>query len=528
MTRRRLPLLTALVPLLALSAQADVTLNGMFADNMVLQRGMELPIWGFADPGEEVTVSACGQTKSATADGEGRWRVRLDPIEMEGAFPVTISGENEIVLQNVVMGDVWICSGQSNMVWTVQNSVNGADEVANANFPLIRLCQVKRATATEPADQVEAGWVECSPETVGPFSAVGYFFGRELHQELGVPVGLISSNWGGTPAEAWISAEKIETDPAYADVYEWWANAIELHPERMETYQNETLPQWRAKWEAAKAAGEEPLPRRPQAPPGPDHYRRPSNLFNAMIHPLIPYAIRGAIWYQGEANGGPSGGGRSSAWQYRHLFPAMIEDWRERWGQGDFPFGWVQLANYRAIAEQPEESTWAEVRESQTLTLSLPNTGQALAIDVGEAGNIHPKDKQTVGHRLALWALDEVYGRDVVSEGPMYESMTVEDGRVRLRFAGVAGGLRTRVTENAPDAGTLMGFQIAGDDRRWVWANAQIDGDTVVVWSDEVAEPVAVRYGWANNPVVNLYNSAGLPAVPFRTDTWPLSTEPAR
>lgn len=525
MIRTHLALLIALLSLLTVCAQADVTLSGMFTDNMVLQRGTEIPIWGMAALGEEVSVSAAGQTKTATADADGKWMVRLDPIEIAEPFTVTVSGNNEITLQNVVMGEVWVCSGQSNMVWTVANSVNGAEEVANANFPMIRLCQIPRKTAIEPVDQVEAAWVECSPETVPSFSGVGYFFGRDLHQALGVPVGLISTNWGGTPAEAWTSREKMEGDPDYAEMYEWWEATIERYPEALEKYRNETLPEWEKKVEEAKAAGETP-PRRPRAPAGPDYYRRPSNLFNGMIHPLIPYAIRGATWYQGEANASADGGGRTGAWQYRKLFPTMIEDWRERWGY-DFPFAWVQLANFRAIEEAPGPSAWAELRESQTLTLSLPNTGQALAIDVGEEGNIHPKDKQTVGHRLALWARDEVYGEDIVSSGPMYESMTVEGNRVRLSFTSTADGLQIGVTENAPEGSPLLGFQIAGEDRQWVWADAEIDGDTVVVWSEDIAEPVAVRYAWANNPVANLYNSAGLPAVPFRTDDWPLSTQPA-
>jgi sialate O-acetylesterase len=246
-----------------------------------------------------------------------------------------------------------------------------------------------------------------------------------------------------------------------------------------------------------------------------------------MVHPLIPYAIRGAIWYQGEANANAGGGPRTGAWQYRHLFPTMIRDWRGRWGY-DFPFAWVSLANYRPMAEEPGPSAWAELRESQTLTLSLPNTGEALAIDVGEARDIHPRDKQTVGHRLALWARDEVYGQKVVSSGPTFKSMEIVGDRVKVHFTDTADGLRRGVTENAPYPSPLVGFQIAGAEREWVWAEAQIRGDDeVVVWSDRVRQPVAVRYGWAANPAVNLYNSAGLPAVPFRTDRWPLSTEPA-
>ncbi len=517
----------ALLSLLALCANADVTLNGMFKDNMVLQRGIEVPVWGSAEPGEQVTVSSCGQTENATTGEDGKWMVRLDPIEMQEPFAMTVAGNNEIALQNVVMGDVWICSGQSNMAFTVGSALNAAEEIANADFPMIRFCTVPRVTSTEPLDQVNATWAVCSPATAGGFSAVGYFFGRDVHQALDVPIGLINTSWGGTPADAWTSAEKLAGDPDYAPVFDWWAQAIERYPEAMEKYTNETLPAWQAKYNAAKAAGEA-LPRRPRPPVGADNSRRPHNLYNAMIAPLIPFGIKGAIWYQGESNA--HGGGSaptSGAWQYRKLFATMIEDWRERWGEGDFPFAWVSLANYRPVVEEPAESQWAELRESQTKTLSLPNTGQALAIDVGEADDIHPRDKQTVGHRLALWALDDVYEQDVVSQGPMYESMDVEGNRIWLHFANAADRPRRGVTENAPYPSPLLGFQIAGANRRWVWAEAMVWGDEVVVWSDEVSKPVAVRYAWANNPVASLYNSARLPAVPFRTDHWPLLSQPA-
>lgn len=518
----------ALIALLLLSAtavRAEVALNSLFTDHMVLQRGIAVPVWGTAAPDEEVTVSACGQAKTATADAEGKWMVRLEPIDETEPFALTVTGGNEIVLQNVVTGDVWLCSGQSNMVWTVGNSVNGAEEVAAAEYPMIRLCQVARVTATEPQDAVKLTWSVCSPQTVGGFSGVGYFFGRELHQELGVPIGLISSNWGGTTAEAWTAREVMEGDPAYAAVYEWWQARVDEYPAAMEKYQNETLPAWQAKSEAAKTAGATP-PRRPQAPPGRDHARYPSNLFNGMITPLIPFAVKGVVWYQGESNANAGGTTGTGAWQYRHLLPAMITDWRKRWGQGDFPFAWVQLANYKPILEQPADSTWAELRESQTVALSLPNTGMALAIDCGETGDIHPKDKQTVGQRLALWALDEVYGRDVVSQGPAYSRMEVEDGRIRLHFDNTGGGLTTLANPNAPDPSVLRGFQIAGEDRQWVWADAEIDGETVRVSSAAVEAPVAVRYAWSDNPIANLYNVEGLPALPFRTDDWPLLSNP--
>ncbi len=402
---RRIVCVVALLALAGTGAWAEVTLSGMFTSNMVLQRGLELPIWGGAAPGEQVTVSTCGQEQSTVAGDDGKWMVRLDPIEMAGPFTVTVTGDNEIVLENVIMGDVWICSGQSNMVWAVCNSVNGAEEVAAADYPMIRLCQVTRTTSIEPTDQITASWQPCSPATVGGFSAIGYFFGRDVHLVTGVPIGLISANWDATPVEAWTSAEKLAEYPAIAGpLYERWQGYIDAYPAALEKYQSETIPAWEKQVAEAREAGTTP-PVRPRAPVGPEAPTRPSNLFNAMIYPIIPYAIKGAIWYQGESNVRAD---ETGAWNYRILFPAMIEDWRERWGIGDFPFGWIQLANFYDVAEQPADSAWAELRESQSATLALPNTGQALAIDSGMADNIHPTDKQTPAHRLALWALADV------------------------------------------------------------------------------------------------------------------------
>jgi sialate O-acetylesterase len=314
-----LPLIV-LLSTLALAAHADVVLNGLFADHMVLQRGMAIPVWGFAEPGETVTVSAPGQSATTTADAHGNWMIRLDPIETDDPFALTVSANNEIVLQDVMVGDVWICSGQSNMAWMVRNSLNADEEIAAGDHPLVRLCQIRRSTAAEPAAQVDATWAQCSPESVGNFSAVAYFFGREIHLTQDIPVGLISTNWGGTPAEAWTSLETLLDDPDYAPVFDWWEQAIERYPDALETYRNETLRAWEEQAQAARDAGQTP-PRRPQAPPGPAHHRRPANLFNAMIHPLIPFAIRGAIWYQGEANANAGGGQTSGAWKYRDLFP---------------------------------------------------------------------------------------------------------------------------------------------------------------------------------------------------------------
>jgi len=504
-------------------AWADVTLNGIFTDNMVLQREMPVAIYGKADPGEQVTVTIGDQSKAATAGEDGKWKVTFEPLAVEGAFEVKAVGNNEIVLTNVVLGDVWVCSGQSNMAFTVGGVRNAPEEIAAADYPDLRLFNFARKASLEPTDEVGGQWVPCSSTTVRGFSAVGYFFGRKLHQELGVPIGLINTSWGGTPAQAWTSLEKLQADPEYAGIFEQWEQMIAAWPEAMRKYNEETIPAWEKKVEEAKAAGETP-PRKPRPPAGPDSPSRPANLFNGMIYPLIPFAIKGATWYQGEAN---ARAGVCGAWQYRKLLSDMITDWRDRWGQSDFPFLIVQLANYTKVVEQPGEAAWAELRESQLLTaLNTPGCGLAVTIDVGEGPDIHPKDKQTVGLRLALWALGTTYGRDTVYSGPIYKSMDVEGNKIRLHFDHVGGGLTMQANENAPDPSKLVGFQIAGEDEQWVWANASIDGDTVVVTSDAVPAPVAVRYAWAANPICNLYNAEGLPASPFRTDDWLLSTQP--
>lgn len=503
----------ALLTTFALSAHAEVSLSGIFTDNMVVQRGIAVPVFGHADPGEQVTVTVGDQSASAIADADGKWRVTLGRVSATGAFEMKISGSNEIVLTNLVLGDVWVCSGQSNMAFTVSGCFDAAAEIAAADYPDIRLFNLKRHPSEEPIDEVTGPWTPCSPETVKYFSAVGYFFGRDLHRELGVPIGLINTSWGGTPAEAWTSIEKIEANPRFDSILARWEKILEAYPEAMIKYENEMIPAWKTKCDAAKAAGEK-LPRRPRAPAGPTDPHRPGILFNGMINPIIPFAIRGAIWYQGESNAG-------RAYEYRALMPTLIRDWRKRWGQGPFPFGIVQLANFRPIVDEPAENSWAELREAQLMTAQNDrNTGLAVIIEVGDTVTIHPRNKQTVGHRLALWALGNTYGQDIVYSGPVYRSMEIEGRRIRLHFDHVGAGLCRRVTENAPYPSKLVGFQIAGHGRTWHWADAKIDGNTVVVSSDRVRYPVAVRYGWAMNPVCNLFNKDGLPATPFRTDTW--------
>jgi len=459
------------------ASEGRLKLPAIFGDHMVLQCNMPVPIWGWAKPNEEVAVILKGKTPLVTkANEEGRWMLRLPPQPAGGPHELIVRTREETVrFTDVLFGEVWVCSGQSNMEWPVALAQNAKQEIATANFPQIRFFVVEKSVALEPQPDCKGRWVVCSPETVGGFSAVGYFFGREIHQRLKVPVGLIGTYWGGTPAEAWTDLKALESDPDLKPILE-------------------RLPRDRSK-----------IPQQPQPP---INNWTPTALFNAMVAPIIPYAIRGVIWYQGESNVG-------RAYQYRKLFPALINSWRRAWGQGDFPFLFVQLANYLERKPEPTESAWAELREAQLLTFkTVRNTGMAVAIDIGEANDIHPRNKQDVGKRLALAALAIAYGQKVVYSGPIYRSMRIEGDKIRLFFDHVGSGLVAK-------GGELKGFAIAGEDRKFVWAKAKIEGNTVVVWSEQVPKPVAVRYAWADNPECNLYNKEGLPASPFRTDDWP-------
>ena len=487
--------------------QADVKLPALVGENMVLQQGAPLQVWGAADPGEKVSVSICAQQVSCTADDGGAWQVKLEPMVAGGPFKMTIAGKSTITLSNVMVGEVWICSGQSNMAMSVHGSFNAHIEEMNANYPNIRLFTVGRVTADTPQKHVSGSWAPCSPATVKYFSAAGYFFGRKLHKDLKVPVGLINTSWGGTPAEAWTSVEKLQADEELHPILERWETILANYPAAKNKYDEQTVPNWQKAVQKAKAEGKQ-APRKPRAPAGADSPHRPGNLYNAMIAPLLDYAIKGAIWYQGESNAG-------RAYQYRKLFPTMIQDWRERWGVGEFPFLFVQLVNFLAVEPQPAESAWAELREAQTMTLDLPNAGMAVIIEIGHPTNIHPINKQDVGKRLAMAALGIAYGKDVAFASPIYDSMSVEGETIRIRFKYVFDGLMT------PDCAPVNGFAICGEDHKFVWADAEIDGDTVVVSTNAVTKPIAVRYGWGNNPVCNLYSGAGLPVSPFRTDDWP-------
>jgi sialate O-acetylesterase len=505
-----------LVALSTTMAAAAVKLPAAFSDNMVLQRGMAVPIWGWADKGEAVTVAIAGQTLATKADDDGHWKVAIQKLDLGQPLEMTIKGSSgsQITLKNILVGEVWVGSGQSNMQFNVAGSNNASAEIAAANYPQIRLLSVPQKGTPEPQRDFKGGWTECSPQTVAGFSAVAYFFGRTLHQELKVPIGLIHCSWGASACEAWVKRSALEAHPEYKGMLQEWDNRVAHYDAKKvdETWQKQ-LEACKKQADEAKAAGKQPPPP-PQHPDDPTANQFcPANCYNGMLLPLMPYAIRGAIWYQGETNAG-------RAYQYRHLFPLMIANWRADWGQGDFPFYFVQLANFMAVKDQPGDSAWAELREAQTMTLRTPNTGMAVITDIGDANDIHPKNKQDVGRRLALWALAKTYGKDIVHSGPLYRSMEKKGNQITLCFDHVGSGLA------AKDGRALKGFAVAGPDKKFVWAEARVVGDKVVVSSPNVADPVAVRYAWADNPVCNLYNREGLPASSFRTDTWKGVTEP--
>jgi sialate O-acetylesterase len=632
-------------------ATAELKLGSMFGDNMVLQRGEDLNIWGWADANAEVTVKLQQQTVSATANAEGKWIAKLAPLTVGDAFDVSISsGDKTLTIKNCLAGEVWICSGQSNMEWTVAGSKDAQEEIAAANFPNIRHIKLDHKTAFVPQETAaHSGWTECSPATVGNYTAVGYFFARDLHEELNVPIGLINTSWGGTLIEAWTSGEALSTVPEFADrvskIVEqatdpkiaaekqvkaekynqllqaaladrtedesslngdadswkqvslphrweeggkdfdgigwyrrrvtipdgWVGKELSLSLAKIddadETYVNGNKIGETNDWNADRRykidasivkntelsiairvtdgqmgggvhgeaadvsvalADEKPMsisdgwrfkfsdktiaagPRPGQGFAGPHH---PTVLYNAMIEPLAPATFRGAIWYQGESNAG-------RGYQYRTLFPLMINDWRKQFGH-EFPFYWVQLANFTAPSTAPGNSNWAELREAQSMTLSVPNSGQAVIIDIGEADDIHPRNKQDVGKRLARIALAKDYGKSIEYSGPTFRDLKIDGNQATINFDH-ATGLQAMGSAD----GSLKRFEIAGSDQKFVFADAKVVGESVVVSHPDVKEPVAVRYAWAHNPEgCNLYNGDGLPASPFRTDTWPGETD---
>ncbi len=478
---------------------AEVKLPAIISDHMLLQQQMPVRIWGKASPGEKIALEINGQRASAVADGAGAWEAFLPPMSAGGPYDMTIHGANELNVHDVLVGEVWVGSGQSNMELPMTR-VNDSDaEIAAANFPQIRLFTVKKKVSDAPLDDVVGSWSPCTPEAVKNFSAVGYFFSRYIHQNRHVAVGFIHSSWGGTPAESWTVRPVLEANPLLKPILDEWDQTLTAYPAANQKYEQQ-LADWKVKAAAAKADGK-PLPRAPGAPAGPGHPNTPGGLWNGMIAPITPYAIRGALWYQGESNANTK-----HAYQYRYLFSAMIEDWRREWAQGDFPFLFVQLANFQS------NGTWPVLRESQTDTLELRNTGMAVIDDIGEPKDIHPKNKQEVGRRLGLAARAIAYGEKIEYSGPLFRQLTRSDNALRIFFDHTGDGLDSRGGDK------LLGFEIAGKDGNFVPADARIDGETVVVMSEQVTDPQKVRYAWADDPKCTLENKDGLQASPFRAE----------
>lgn len=493
----------ALSVVLSAAAYADVSLPATFSDHMILQAHAAVPVWGWALPGEEVTVSIAGQNKSVKADNAGEWRVKLDPLKSGESTTMTVTGKNTISIQDVLVGEVWLCSGQSNMAWTVGRLRAFKDEQTVANTPQLRMFVESSGGAGESNARPRGAWKIATPENLGSFSATAYFFGRHLHRELKQPVGLLVSAVGGTPIQNWISPKAQRTHPEMAKPFIALDTSLKTWtPEREKALHDRQLENWQMLVDKAKAEGK-PAPPKPSPNPHPGS-RAPGNLFNGKIAPLVGYAIKGAIWYQGESNAFTVEGGKF----YAEQLPLLIKDWREHWAQGDFPFSWVQLPNF----QNERFLGWREVRESMLKTLSVPNTGMAICLDLGDPKDIHPQNKQEVGRRLGLWALAKVYGNNLAWSGPLPKAQRFQNGAAVCTFEH-AEGLKAR-------AGQIEGFELAGADQTFHAATAKIEADKVIVTSNEVKAPVAVRYAWRDDPTANLVNGAGLPASPFRSDTW--------
>jgi sialate O-acetylesterase len=498
------------------AVHAQIKLPAIIGDNMVLQRGITAPVWGWALPEDRITLTFRNKEYKVSADRNGKWMVKLSAhtapdksSETGGPFDMLIRSRNDSVrLKNILVGDTWLASGQSNMEFGIQTDSRAAETIANATDSLIHFFYVPMAASLQPEENIGAvpngslngRWLVCSPAIMAEkwawhgFSAIGYYFAREIRRTTGCPIGMIASYKGGTPAQAWMSLSGLQRDTAFA-------HYIRLHQKLVDSYTQ-------AQQDSAASVSKSQTPKPPNG-----GFGAPANLYHAMIAPLIPYAIKGVIWYQGESNGDKL----ADAVEYNKLFPALITDWREKWSEGNFPFLFVQLTNFRTPAGTPSEGIWPWVREAQLKTLRLPKTGMAVITDVGDAKDIHPKDKLDPGVRLALAARHVAYGEDNVYSGPVYQSMTVKGNSITLGFDHCGSGL---VIGTSPTQ-ELKGFGIAGADGKFVWARAVIKGNTVVISSDEIATPVAVRYNWADNPPGNLYNKEGLPASPFRTDNWP-------
>ena len=547
----RLALLTCLT--LAFDADADVKLPALFSDHLVLQRDTAVPVWGWADAGEEVTVEFAAQKKTSKADANGQWRVTLDPMpasDQPRDLLISSNHQSQIIrhkCSDVLVGEVWLASGQSNMGFPLSSAHNAEQALAAAGDPLLRFFTVQNGTAAEPQTDLRGRWDASTPDTAKSFSAVAYFFARDLRAKLGVPVAILHSSWGGTPAQAWVSMDALRESPPFENHLKAYDAALVkhrdvlAHPEKKDAYRQD-LAQWQKEiapafneamkqWNAGPKTTPKPVPARPEpANPDPMDIPSPSSrpgtpsvIFNAKIAPLAGYAMRGALWYQGEANA-------SSGLEYRTLLPRLIRDWRKQWSQGDFPFLVVQLAAWDMDKNPAPFHQWPWLREAQAMTIqTVPNTALAVSMDVGDPKDVHPKGKEPVGQRLALAARKLAYGeKSLVASGPVFRKAQPEGATMRVIFTDIGSGL---IIGQAPwraegDAqwpqDKLIGFTLAGEDRVWHDAEAKIEGDTVIVSSPAVTKPIAVRYAWANSPRCNLYNRESLPAVPFRSDDWPL------
>jgi sialate O-acetylesterase len=493
--------------------RAELKVPAIIGDHMVLQQKQSNPIWGWDTPGTKVTVTFAGQSQTATADASGKWQVKLGPVAAN-AQPqtLTINGSSRRAIQDVLVGEVWMCSGQSNMGWTLGQTYTGDLEGAASKLPNLRLITVPRIGTQDLKSDFKGQWEAATPQTAKTFSAVGFLYGRFIHEIVGVPVGLINNAWGGSAAEAWVRRATLEKDPRFQALMDRTVKREALlQSEKGQADFAKSTAKWKADSEKAKA-DKKTIPAAPR-----DWLvdnARPGNIFAGMVNPTLGYGIKGVIWYQGESNAG-------TAYEHATLFPFLIEQWRKEWGQGDFPFYWVQLADYMAEKPAPGESNWAELRETQTRTLKLPNTGQAVIIDLGEGRDIHPRNKYDVAARLVRWALVKDYGFTFPYRSPEFKTASFTGSTATLTIDCFGSALRTfDVTE-------VKGFAICGADRVWHWATAKIVGrDQVEVTSDKVIAPIAVRYAWADNPVCNLYSTDGLPVTPFRTDDFDMITKP--
>ncbi len=491
--RLLIPSLIASMVATAATAQAEIKLPNIFSDHMVLQQGQENNIWGKGEAGETITITLGDKSVATKADEKGDWKAKLPAMGLGEPLTLKVSGSSAIELKDVLIGEVWICSGQSNMQWSINRSNDADLEKLAANFPTIRMINFPQVGSQEEIwSHDDRKWKVAVGDNIGDFSAVGYFFARQLQQSTGVPVGMINNAWGGSSCEAWIDREIVGSE--FPQLLNRWVG-IESRFEDLSKKEGRTNQE---NQQLQQLTGQ----MRGNA--------RPGNIYNGVLKSHVGYGIKGAIWYQGESNAG-------RAYQYRTLFPRMIKNWRDIWGQGDFPFYWVQLADFKAEVSEPGDSDWAELREAQTMALdSVPNSGQAVIIDIGEGKDIHPTNKEDVGKRLARWALATQYGKQIDYQSPRYGSMEKGDGKIVLTFNHVGPGWRPF------DVNEVIGFTIAGEDKKFYKATAKILADKrVEVSSPEVKNPVAVRYAWADNPICNLFSANGLPVTPFRTDDWP-------